>query len=139
MGAKLASLRPVRPRFQILLVAFLGVIATGEQWDLIQAFAWGRMVTQYARTVPLNEAVAKTFDGEMCPICQMVASARKREQSRSNMPETKVYSKILLFHQAAPDAVAGARPSVAWFPSEPAALTVGRAAPPVPPPRAALA
>ena len=114
----------------------LWFMATGAQWDLIQIFAWGRMTVEHAHSMPLSQAVAKTFDGEMCGICRMVANAKKQEQSRSNFPELKMESKILLFFQAAPKIVVEAPRTAAWLPAEASVITAGRSAPPVPPPRA---
>jgi hypothetical protein len=98
----------------------------------MQVFAWGRMTVEHAQSMPLTQAVAKTFDGEMCGICRMVANAKKQEQSRSNVPELKMESKILLFFQAAPKVVVEA-------PRSATVVTAGRSAPPVPPPRAEMA
>jgi hypothetical protein len=105
----------------------------------MQVFAWGRMTVEHAQSMPLTQAVAKTFDGEMCGICRMVANAKKQEQSRSNVPELKMESKILLFFQAAPKVVVEAPRSAAWRPTEVTVMTAGRSAPPVPPPRAEMA
>jgi hypothetical protein len=123
-------------RIQISLVLCLCFLGTGAQWDLMQVFAWGRMTVEHAQSMPLTQAVAKTFDGEMCGICRMVANAKKQEQSRSNVPELKMESKILLFFQAAPKVVVEAPRSAAWRPTEATVVTAGRSAPPVPPPRA---
>ncbi len=94
---------------------------------------------EHAQAMPLSQAVAKTFDGEMCAICRMVADAKKQEQSRSNVPEPKMETKILLFFQAAPRVVVDAPRSATWHPTEAVVMTTGRSAPPVPPPRADVA
>lgn len=114
-------------------------VATGAQWDLLQTFAWGRMMVNYSREMPLSQAVTKTFDGEMCGICRVVANAQKQEQSRSNLPETKIESKILFYFQTVPKVIVGEPDSVAWFPGDSSATTELRWAPPVPPPRLASA
>jgi hypothetical protein len=126
-------------RIQISLALCLCFLGTGAQWDLIQVFAWGRMTVEHAQSMPLSQAVEKTFDGEMCGICRMVANAKKQEQSRSNFPELKMESKILLFFQAPPKVVVEAPRSAAWRPTEATVVTAGRSAPPVPPPRAEMA
>jgi hypothetical protein len=115
------------------------LLPLGAQWDLIQVFAWGRMTMEHAQAMPLAQAVAKTFDGEMCDICRMVADAKQQEQSRSHLPELKLESKILLFFQPAPGFVVEVPRSAAWRPTEAAVMTTGRSAPPVPPPRADVA
>ena len=127
----------LRHRFQVILVLALSFLATGAQWDLIQVFAWARMTVNHTRSMPFSRAVTKTFDGEMCGLCQMVANAKKQDQSRSNLPELKMESKILLFFQAAPRVVVDAPRTAAWRPTEAVVVTAGRSAPPVPPPRVA--
>jgi len=120
----------------MLLLCFLG---TGTQWDLIQVFAWGRMIAGHTQAMPLAEAVAKTFDGEMCSICRMVNNAKKQDQSRSNLPELKPERKIVLFVETVHNVVVRAPLSAAWCPVEETIVSAGRSAPPVPPPRAELA
>jgi len=115
------------------------VLGTGAEWDLLQVFAWGRMFVTHARTMSVSAAVHKTFDGEMCGICRLVDNAKKQEQSRSNSPDLKVQTKILLVSEAP-------APVVIEVPDEGArrlapSLTPSqfRSAPPVPPPRQAIA
>ncbi len=114
-------------------------VATGAQWDLLQTFAWGRMMVTYSQAMPLTQAVAKTFDGEMCDICRLVASAQKQEQPRSSVPELKLENKLLFFFQAVPRVVVGEPEAVAWTPGSSLTPAEVRWAPPVPPPRGALA
>ena len=129
----------VRQRLQLIVVFFLCVTATGAQWDLLQSFAWGRMMMGYARAMPLSQAVARTFDGEMCGLCRMVANAKKQEQPRSDFPSPKPETKIVFFFQPAPKVILAAPFSAAWRPAVSSALTEARPAPPVPPPRRAAA
>ena len=129
----------VRQRIQIPVLLFLCIIATGAQWDLVQVFAWGRMMATHSLTMPLAKAVTKTFDGEMCPICRMVAKAKEQERSRSGVPKAKIESKVLLFFQTIPEVIVEAPRSIAWYPSETPVRTVDRLAPPLPPPRVKLA
>jgi len=96
------------------------------------------MASDHARTMPLSRALAKTFDGEMCNICRMVANAKQEERSRSGFPEVKLESKILLFFQAVPNIVVERPPLIAWRPTHAVVVAAGRSAPPVPPPRAGL-
>jgi hypothetical protein len=129
----------VRQRIQISIVLLLCFASSGAQWDVVQTFAWGRMMANYSRAMPLAEAMAKTFDGEMCPLCRLVANARKQEQSRSGIPEVRNEAKILLFFQTVPKVIVEAPRSAAWIPGDGAAMTEGRSAPLLPPPRAASA
>jgi hypothetical protein len=122
-------------RLQISVAIFLSVIAAGAQWDLVQVYAWGRMVADHSSTMPFQAAVTKTFDGEMCPICRMVAKARQQEQSRSAATNSAVAGKVFLFFQAVPPVIVGEPDSVAWLPSGSRAMAELRWAPPVPPPK----
>ncbi|MGD1030917.1 MAG: hypothetical protein ABSA05_07210 [Opitutaceae bacterium] len=120
---------------QIPVLILLCVIAAGAQWDLVQVYAWGRMVADHSSTMPLQEAVTKTFDGEMCPICRMVAKARQQEQSRSAAAKSAVAGKVLLFFQAVPPVILAGPGSYAWLPGESRPMAELRWAPPVPPPK----
>jgi hypothetical protein len=106
---------------------------------MLQAFAWGRMMTHYVRSESLGAAVSDTFSGEMCSICRMVAAAHQQEQSRSPVAPLKLESKILLFFQSSPAVAIADRPGVLL--GSPAAKmhSCDRALPPVPPPRGAVA
>lgn len=105
------------------------------QWDLLQVFAWGRMIADHSRTMPLSSAVAKTFDGEMCPLCRMVAKAKSQAPSRSGMPELKLDSRIALFCQAAPELIVESPRAERWRSVDCASGPSLGFAPPVPPPR----
>jgi hypothetical protein len=125
----------VRSRFSIPIVLLLCAVATGSQWDLLQTFAWGRMMVMNSQAMPLSAAVGRTFSGEMCGLCRLVAQAEKQEKSRSDIPEVKMAGKVLLYFQPAPAIVVAAPEARAWFAGGSPAATEGRSAPPVPPPR----
>lgn len=126
-------------RFPLVLTLAAWLLATGSQWDLVQAFAWGRMIATYSQTMTLARAVEKTFTPEtMCGLCDVVAAA-KQEQSRDEgtVPGTKAPGKTLLvfapptpFFSAPAPFCAGLTPDVS------ASLSAERATPPSPPPRA---
>lgn len=66
-------------RIAQLIACLAWLCASGGQWDLIQGFAWGRMFVGYARTMPLDEAAALTFDaGRPCTLCEFVADGKTR-------------------------------------------------------------
>jgi len=97
------------------------------------------MLAGHSRTMPLAKAVTKTFDGEMCQICRMVADAKNQERSRPGVVEVRIDNKVLLFFQAVPR-VTIEMPRPATLGPDPAPmLTAGRPAPALPPPRAGLA
>jgi len=74
-------------RFFTLTVLFAWLLASGAQWDLLQGFAWGRMIATYSRTMPLGEAVRLTFTPEnVCDVCVFVAEAKTRSDDRSGGP-----------------------------------------------------
>ena len=125
----------VRSRFRTCCLLALCVVGSGAQWDLLQVFAWEKMVVGHMRTMSLSASVAKTFDGEMCPICRMVARAKAQEQPHPAAPDVKADGKILLFFQAPPTVVLD-QPAVAtWRPVDCLGCAELRWAPPVPPPR----
>jgi hypothetical protein len=129
----------VRRRIHISLVLALCVVGTGAQWDVVQVFAWVRMTVNYSRAMPVEAAVARTFDGEMCSICRLVANAKKQEQSRSSLPEIKVQSKQLLFCQIPSPLFIEVPLITVWRPCDTPALAELNFAPSVPPPRGVLA
>lgn len=117
----------------------LSVLGSGVQWDLLQLFAWGRMISEHARTMTFAAAVGKTFDGEMCPLCGMAAAAKKQEQSLPNAPDTQSENKLLLFFQSGARVIISA-PGVEFGPPGDVMLPADVCfAPPVPPPRQACA
>jgi hypothetical protein len=136
--ALLAPLPPVRGRLQTCCLLALCVLGSGAQWDLVQVFAWQNMIVGHMRTMSLSAAVARTFDGEMCPICRMVAKAKAQQQSQPVAPDVKGDTRILLFCQTAPTTVVD-RPTVfPWRVVDCLECAELRLDPPVPPPRFAV-
>jgi hypothetical protein len=128
----------MRHRCNLCLILLAWFAATGSQWDFVQVFAWGRMFAGYAQTMPLGRAVSLTFEPDnLCSICRMVKEARQH-QDESGVPQSgSAAGKAPLVFQAAQRVVVE-KPAVArWWASEPTAQDVLRAAPPIPPPRAA--
>lgn len=110
-------------------------MATGSQWDLVQAYAWVRMTVDNSRTMSLTDAVKKTFDGEMCGVCKVVNSA-KQQENNATVPGGKPNTKIVLFFQPTEGVRLNAPDLEAWSFSDRAFVSVARSAPPLPPPRA---
>ena len=128
----------MRRRLSLISLLCAWLLATGSQWDLVQTFAWGKMIVTYAETMPLTDAVRLTFTPDnMCGVCEAVSEA-KQQQADDTLPGEPAGKlvKIPLVFQASPNFVASA-PAVLGL--SPAALLemqgVARAAPPVPPPR----
>ena len=124
-------------RVGVVVIAW--VLATGSHWDIVQAFAWGRMIYGYSHTMAVADAVEKTFaPGNMCSICRLVERARKSQDSKP-AAQVKVETKIALFCPPVPHPVITPPVSARWRTKEPTMLTIERAAPPLPPPRLAVA
>ena len=127
-------------KLQLSLVLLAWLLATGSQWDLVQTFAWGRMIATKAQTMPLAEAMQRTFTpGYECPICKAVAAAKKQEaQSHdATTPDAKAPGKILLVFQPTPTVIITAPDVSPWPSDDQTSAGTRRAAPPTPPPRAA--
>jgi hypothetical protein len=127
----------MRQKVSLILTLSAWLFATGSQWDLVQTFAWGRMITGYAQEMSLPAAVKKTFSPEtMCELCHAVADAKQSSESEAGVPGTKTLGKPVLV--CAPDRSAFLAPSLIHLESLPALLSpasIDRATPPSPPPR----
>lgn len=130
---------PMRLRLQLSFLLSLCFIASGAQWEVVQVIAWGHMIVGHARAMPLAQAITQTFDGEMCPLCRLVATAKRQERSRSDAPPQKTASKALLFFQPISPVHVEPSRAASWRPGEASLVTVERARPPLPPPRPAVA
>lgn len=130
----------MRRRLFLVLTLSTWLLATGCPWDLMQTVAWGRMFVSYSRSMPLVQAVKKTFSGDaMCGVCELVQDARHRTESDgAKVPGPKTPEKIFfvapqraLVFAAAADRCTGLVPRVT------ALASADRARPPLPPPRRA--
>jgi hypothetical protein len=126
-------------RLSITGALILGILATGVQWDALQVFAWGRMIAVHSQEMSLSAAVNRTFHGEMCGICRAVAAAESQEQKQSDIPDSGPQGKILLFLQVSPRLTVAAPPRVDWEVAPSSFPENLEFAPPVPPPRQAVA
>jgi hypothetical protein len=130
----------MRHRLQLCLILFAWFVATGSQWDLMQAFAWGRMIAGYSRTMPMRDAVRLTFQPDnLCSLCKMVKTAKQEESTAAAAPGGSGVSKAPLVFQAAPTVVVAPPAIAAWWMVEPVASGIGRTAPSLPPPRSSVA
>lgn len=121
-------------RGQLIAVLFAWLLATGTQWDLVQVFGWAQMIVNYARVMPLEQAIKKTFSGEMCQVCEAVNDA-KQEPAVPVNPGQKD-AKIFLAVHPISHLVLPAPEIALWSPSDPSVRSFDRGAPPLPPPRA---
>lgn len=131
-------------RLPTFLVLFAWLLASGAQWDVLQSFAWGRMIATYSRTMPLDEAVRLTFTSEnVCGVCVFVAEAKTRADSNRSADRAPA-SADSLAKAKAPLAtppehlfVFQALPAPVWPQENFEPDACARPAPPVEPPRAA--
>jgi hypothetical protein len=130
----------VRRRLSLLLTLTAWFFATGSQWDVAQTFGWARMFTSYAQTMPVLEALQKTFSGdEFCGVCEVVQDARQDgpgQAARHDAAGAKALGKLpLVLPPAAVTVTAAPLPLPRPDRAAPARGTL-RASPPLPPPRA---
>ncbi|HVU34562.1 MAG TPA: hypothetical protein VHE61_14100 [Opitutaceae bacterium] len=121
-------------RAQLIVVLFSWFLATGAQWDLVQAFGWGKMFITDAETMSFGAAAKRTFDGEMCSICRAVNQA-KRQENKSLPPEVKKGERLLFVIQPAGQFFVSVPESASWRPADFDVSGMLRASPPTPPPR----
>jgi hypothetical protein len=76
----------VRAASTFVTVALL-ILTLGLHWALLQGVAWAGMLITYAQEASLQEAVAKTFDGQHpCPLCKVVKQGREQEKQPGQAP-----------------------------------------------------
>ena len=129
----------MRRQFSLVLTLAAWLLATGSHWDLVQTFAWGRMIATYSQSMPFAAAVKKTFSaGATCGVCEAVGQAKQQESAADTVPGApgKSFGKIHLVFSPVPTPLLVAPLSFSWSPSDQTVPTALRAAPPVPPPRA---
>lgn len=129
----------MRRQFSFILTLVAWLLATGSHWDVVQTFAWGRMFATYSQSMPLLQAVQKTFSSDgMCGICHAVASAKQDSTADSTSSGTgeKFPGKILLVFAPVPSLSIEAPETASWSLSDQSIPVTERATPPLPPPRA---
>ena len=127
-------------KLSLVLTLAAWLLATGSHWDLVQTFAWGRMIATYSESMSFTQAVQKTFSaGATCSVCEIVATAKSQDSAHPTTPTApgKTLEKIHLVFAPAPAApLLLSSASFSWSLSDQSVPVSGRAAPPVPPPRA---
>jgi len=52
----------------------------GLHWGMLQAVAWTRMLVEFSQSMPIGEALTRTFDGRHpCALCLEVRRGRQAE------------------------------------------------------------
>ncbi len=125
----------MRQRLQLCALLLAWLIATGSQWDLVQAFAWGRMFASYSRIMPLGSALRLTFQPDnMCDVCKLVKAATQQQEQSPAAP-FKTFGKILLVFAPAATVVVASVSKPSWPACTQTMSSAERGAPPIPPPR----
>ena len=130
-------------RFSTLLVLCAWLLASGAHWDVVQGFAWGRMIANYSKSMPLAEAVRLTFTADnLCQVCTFVADNHTRSDASGT--DASQPARAPLFKAGAPLAcppeyhfVFSSVPAPKWPTAHFRPDALARPAPPVEPPRAA--
>lgn len=127
----------MRHKLSLILTLSAWFFATGSHWDIVQAFAWGKMFTTYSQSMSYADAAQLTFaTNNLCDVCELVAGAEQSGRESENAPGKSGVSKIQLGFDAVPQIVVVAPDSSPWSPSELRMPPPSGAAPPSPPPRA---
>ncbi|MBE0540778.1 MAG: hypothetical protein IH623_05275 [Verrucomicrobia bacterium] len=114
----------------LLIVALLA--ATGTHWAVLQSVAWTTMLVDNLRTVPLREAVERTFDGKHpCKLCHEISKGKAAEKNT----EFPTWAKKLEFVAQRPIFVFSTPTHYRLVPEFFSAATDRPHRPPIPPPR----
>lgn len=130
-------------RLSAILVLCAWLLANGAHWDLVQSFAWGRMIANYSQSMPLSEAIRLTFTADnLCGVCEFVADGKTRADADGTTPEAAPRDpapKATLILAAAPEHVFifASAPEPEWPAEHFRPDANARPAPPTEPPRAA--
>lgn len=128
----------MRSRLATIFVLCAWLFATGSQWDLVQTFAWGRMIATYTKTMPVTEAVRLTFTADnLCGICQVVAQAKQDAAPPATAATNPAEGKILLALTSTPQVILGLVELNRFSAASQTCPSADHPAPPSEPPRAA--
>jgi len=126
----------MRRKLSLIAMLTAWLLATGSHWDLVQTFAWGRMIATYSQSMPLAQAVKLTFTPDnLCGVCESVSEA-KQQQDPTVPSDAKAPGKILLVFEPASVFVAELALAGQWMSCEASPVLRDGSPPPVPPPRA---
>ncbi len=125
-------------RLSLIALFAAWLCASGAMLDVVQVFAWARMFTRYAETMPVGEAALETMDASKpCPICMAVRRARQESKPKQPASIAGSTTKLdLVCHEA--EAPVFAREPEAWPDVGTPTPGARREPVPVPPPRPAV-
>ena len=125
-------------RLQLCSVLLAWLLATGSHWEVVQTFAWGRMIAGYVRTMPLVDAIRLTFTADnLCPVCEIVKEAKQQQDGTTPAPGGKLDGKLLLVFPPESRLWIEAGAAERWVWRDDPLPVRERPVPPLPPPRAA--
>ncbi len=125
----------MRRKLSLITMLAAWLLATGSHWDLVQTFAWGRMLANYSQTMPLAQAVKLTFTPDnLCGLCESVSEA-KQQQDAALPSDGTGFGKIPLVCQPVPALFGVSSPAETWALCDLAPTVRERHPPPVPPPQ----
>ncbi|HEY9153572.1 MAG TPA: hypothetical protein VIM69_00490 [Opitutaceae bacterium] len=128
----------MRSRLSLFTLLLAWLLATGSQWEILQVFAWGSMITQSMRQESFSSAVEDTFDGKTpCALCKIVSAVKKQMPTSEQSSEQEKQFKVFLI-SFAPEGprMAPLRNCIGIVDTHVGMRSALRNAPPVPPPRA---
>jgi len=130
----------MRRRLSLITMLTAWLLATGSHWDLLQTFAWGRMIATYSQSMSLSQAVKLTFTPDnLCGLCESVSAAKQQQAHATALPnEAKSFGKIPLILQPVTVFVPRGPISEPWGWNHAVPAWRDRSPPPLPPPRAAV-
>jgi hypothetical protein len=110
------------------------VVLIGGHWFALQSAAWVSMAVKFSRTDTVSVALQKTFDGKhACQLCKIVKAGKASEKKQDLQ---KLEGKIDFQLVAGSCGLFPPRP-IRHFTPRSERADASRAAPPLPPPRAA--
>lgn len=119
-------------------MAFAWLAASGSQLDIMQAFAWSGMFVKHSQTLPLQVAIAETFNPEKpCALCLAVQKARTGGEEDKLPTIEKVERKIILWVVVNPAGLFSMSVREPVSTAFEHGVTYSRLKPPAPPPRVA--
>jgi hypothetical protein len=126
----------VHRKLPLVLTLAAWLFATGSQWDLVQAFAWARMLATNVETMSVTDALAQTFSPEgRCTLCEAVSAAKEQQDENGQAAVGRLPGKTVLVYLPAAPVVIAKPDSVSFLPGEFTNHGVERPAPLLTPPR----
>jgi hypothetical protein len=125
----------MRQKLSLIMTLTAWLLATGSHWDLVQTFAWGRMIVTNAQSMSLGAAVERTFQpDQLCPVCKAVEKAKQQDE-RAAVPGGKLAEKIVLVYQPEQPFLIAPPELESWTRDTQWVASAEKAEPPLPPPR----